>query len=148
MKTKILLFGLIIATSYSASSYSFSCKDSAGFDSAFLNTFGSDFLLMMTTKKDSKSSSNVQSSVYNLSNEKYVSLKKMILHQRANIFSDAWDWVVEAAEAIARLWQPVWGKYTEPNSNTNPPLTTFNRNPDVYYNQRETIRANIKLADQ
>jgi hypothetical protein len=45
---------------------------------------------------------------------------------------------------VAKIWQPVWGEYSEgSNTNRNPPLTTFDRGVDVYWGQRELIRNNI-----
>ena len=64
-----------------------------------------------------------------------------------NLSSAKADWWDKLCSAVSSTWQPVWGKYTEGGStNTYPPLTTFSRNPDVYWIQRETIRTNIKMA--
>jgi hypothetical protein len=36
--------------------------------------------------------------------------------------------------SVAKIWQPVWGEYSEgSNTNRNPPLTTFDRGIDVYW---------------
>jgi hypothetical protein len=57
-------------------------------------------------------------------------------------------WWDDFIDAVTSIWQPVWGKYTEGGStNKNAPLTTFNRNPDVYWEQREKIRFNVKLLN-
>ncbi|MEI7629463.1 MAG: hypothetical protein WCJ80_14570 [Bacteroidota bacterium] len=112
MKTKILLFGLILSISLSASSKSFLIKDSTDFDSAFFLTgFDSDILLLMA--KHSKTNNNNDTSILDLNNEEFGSLRNNIIHQRANWLSAALDAIGAGFEAFARLWQPVWGKYDE-----------------------------------
>lgn len=56
---------------------------------------------------------------------------------KANWFTDVIEWITSPV-------RPVWGKYSEGGStNRYPPLTTFDRGPDVYWKQREDIRYNI-----
>jgi len=67
--------------------------------------------------------------------------------QTPKVHAGWWDDFVDWITSPVR---PVWGKYSEGGStNRDPPLSTFDRGPDVYWEQREKIRYNIKnhIAD-
>jgi len=57
-------------------------------------------------------------------------------------------WLDDFIDWATSPLRPVWGKYSEGgNTNRFPPLSTFERGPDVYAEQRKKIRDNIKLTD-